>query len=47
MKKKLPNYMLPSEIFEIDSIPLNQNGKVDRNFFKKIKTKSLKKILYI
>lgn len=33
LKKKLPHYMMPSMFFEIGSIPLTINGKVD---FKKI-----------
>ena len=45
IKKKLPNYMMPSEVFEINIIPLNQNGKIDMNFFKKLNTKNLKQIL--
>ena len=45
IKKKLPNYMLPGEIFEVNKIPLNQNGKIDRNYFRKIETKNLKQIL--
>lgn len=27
---RLPNYMVPTRIFEVDSIPLNNNGKVDK-----------------
>ncbi|MNJ85083.1 Linear gramicidin synthase subunit D [compost metagenome] len=27
--KKLPSYMIPNEIFMVDAIPLNSNGKVD------------------
>lgn len=30
LAQKLPAYMVPSHIFPIDAIPLNQNGKVDR-----------------
>lgn len=45
MKKKLPSYMLPNEVFKINTIPLNQNGKIDRNYFKKINTKGLQQIL--
>jgi len=28
--KKLPNYMIPSCFIEVDKIPLNNNGKIDR-----------------
>lgn len=30
IKKRLPSYMVPSSIRQIDSIPLNANGKIDR-----------------
>jgi len=30
IKKRLPSYMVPSKIHHIDSIPLNDNGKVNR-----------------
>ena len=29
LKEKLPNYMIPSGIMQLDKLPLNQNGKVD------------------
>jgi D-alanine--poly(phosphoribitol) ligase subunit 1 len=28
--ERLPSYMVPSRILQVDSLPLNQNGKVDR-----------------
>lgn len=31
LKKELPLYMCPSAIMQIDTIPLNRNGKVDKN----------------
>ncbi|API91260.1 MULTISPECIES: non-ribosomal peptide synthetase [unclassified Virgibacillus] len=31
LKKKLPAYMIPSEIIEVNEIPLLPNGKVDKN----------------
>ncbi|MFK8046222.1 MAG: AMP-binding protein [Crocinitomicaceae bacterium] len=30
LKKNLPDYMIPSDIKEVDTIPLNQNGKADK-----------------
>ena len=29
-REKLPNYMIPNRIVQIESIPLNRNGKIDR-----------------
>ena len=34
--KKLPNYMVPNKYIILDSMPLNSNGKIDRNQLKKI-----------
>lgn len=31
LKEKLPEYMVPKEIVMIEALPLNPNGKVDRN----------------
>lgn len=36
MKSKLPHYMLPSKIFIVNEIPLNVNGKIDRNKLKRM-----------
>ena len=33
-KKKLPQYMWPNEIIELDKIPYNANGKIDRKLLK-------------
>lgn len=30
LKNRLPKYMLPASIFQIDAMPLNLNGKIDR-----------------
>jgi len=35
LKKKLPAYMLPAEIYLADEFPLNANGKIDRCSLKK------------
>uniref|UniRef100_UPI00388DB6AC amino acid adenylation domain-containing protein n=1 Tax=Methanobrevibacter sp. TaxID=66852 RepID=UPI00388DB6AC len=35
LKKELPPYMIPSLFLELDYIPLNVNGKVDKNALKK------------
>ena len=34
MKEKLPVYMVPTKLIQVDEIPLNKNGKTDRNYFK-------------
>ncbi len=34
LKEKLLPYMVPSEMIKLDTIPYNQNGKVDRNLLK-------------
>lgn len=34
LKKKLPAYMIPHTILRTDKIPLNKNGKIDRNYFR-------------
>jgi amino acid adenylation domain-containing protein len=31
VKRRLPSYMVPSTIHRVDSLPLNDNGKVNRN----------------
>ncbi len=40
LQKKLPTYMLPSEIIELEQFPINLSGKTDRN---KIKDMIVKK----
>ncbi|MEP0264420.1 amino acid adenylation domain-containing protein [Dokdonia sp.] len=32
LESKLPEYMIPSSIIEVDAIPLTVNGKVDKNY---------------
>ena len=34
MKEKLPVYMVPTKVIQVDEMPLNKNGKTDRNYFK-------------
>lgn len=36
LQSKLPDYMIPSKIITIQEMPLNTNGKIDRNALKKI-----------
>lgn len=30
LKKKVPGYMVPNKIYQVDTLPLNKNGKIDR-----------------
>jgi len=39
--KSLPKYMIPENVFFIQSLPLNDNGKIDRNELSKILIKKL------
>lgn len=34
LKKKLPRFMIPSKIIQLDDMPLTANGKIDRNNLK-------------
>jgi V/A-type H+-transporting ATPase subunit D len=34
MKESLPVFMIPNKAFELDEMPLNKNGKIDRNALK-------------
>ena len=36
LKKKIPNYMLPNKYEKQTKIVYNQNGKIDRNYYKKM-----------
>ena len=36
MKNLLPVYMIPGKIIIVDEMPLNTNGKIDRNKLKEI-----------
>lgn len=38
LKEKLPKYMLPNKYIHLDNMPLNKNGKTDRNKLKEIMT---------
>lgn len=40
IRKKLPEYMVPSHIMQIEKIPLNRNGKLDRKALPKIEITS-------
>lgn len=35
MKSRLPVYMIPHKLIKTDSMPLNKNGKTDREYFRK------------
>ena len=30
LKSRLPQYMVPSKVFEVESMPMTKNGKIDR-----------------
>ncbi|MCR5589904.1 MAG: amino acid adenylation domain-containing protein [Lachnospiraceae bacterium] len=34
LKKKLPEFMIPGKTVQLDSFPINKNGKIDRNALK-------------
>ena len=34
LKEKLPRYMLPHNLVQLDAMPLTPNGKIDRNLLK-------------
>ena len=34
IKEKLPRYMVPNVIRQLDALPLTPNGKIDRNLLK-------------
>lgn len=36
IKRKIPKYMVPTKYIEMDEIPLNLNGKIDRNYLKSL-----------
>lgn len=43
LDKKLPHYMIPNELYVVDNIPLNRNGKLD---FKTLEVMKKEKITY-
>ena len=36
LKAKLPRYMLPNRVIKLEQMPLTPNGKIDRNYLKKL-----------
>lgn len=47
LRGKLPNYMIPSFIIQIDTIPITINGKVNRNALPKPNEKAFSEIDYV
>lgn len=45
LKKVIPEYMIPVEYVKIDEMPLNMNGKIDRNALKSISRNTHKNII--
>ncbi|WP_428231982.1 amino acid adenylation domain-containing protein [Flavobacterium sp.] len=45
--QKLPEYMIPSVIIEVDTIPLTVNGKVDKKYLLRLNTGALARAAYI
>lgn len=45
LMERLPNYMLPSQIHQLEQLPLNQNGKVDKKSLPKGAIKSEKRTI--
>jgi amino acid adenylation domain-containing protein len=41
LRKELPDYMIPNHFIRIDELPLNQNGKIDKNKLMTFYTNSL------
>ena len=41
IRERKPEYMIPSFVIELDEIPLNANGKVDKNALPKVELESL------
>jgi len=44
LRKELPDYMIPNHFIRIDEIPLNRNGKIDKNKLITFFTDSLNKV---
>lgn len=47
LANKLPEYMIPSAIITVDTIPLTVNGKVDKNYLLTLNTGTLSRATYI
>ncbi|WP_374175236.1 amino acid adenylation domain-containing protein [Flavobacterium tructae] len=47
LANKLPEYMIPSVIIEIDKIPLTVNGKIDKNYLLSLNTGASSRAAYV
>lgn len=34
LAEKIPSYMIPHKVVQINKMPLNKNGKMDREYFR-------------
>jgi acyl-coenzyme A synthetase/AMP-(fatty) acid ligase len=36
VSRRLPSYMVPSRLVEVEQMPMNANGKIDRLYFNRV-----------